>query len=218
MGFFWRLASPHHRRHNTPRMVPSGSLPELAVRNRVTDAIVRYRKVFFFGIALLYLISFNGRWRIGLDSSIYRGLGHNLATGKGYVFGESAPHQVYPGLPMALAGIERFISDSVFFPIAPVLLMNACALLTLIVTYKLMRLHFPQWVAVAVVCGVAVNERFLQHANEILTDVPFLLGVVTALYGWSLLRLTTDRKKLWKPILILVVGVALAAVMRPTFW
>jgi hypothetical protein len=199
-------------------MVPSASLPELAVHNRVTDAIVRYRKVFFIGIALLYIISFNGRWRIGLDSSIYRGLGHHLATGRGYTFGASAAHQVYPGLPIVLAGIERYISASVFFPVVPVLFVLACAVLTLIITYKLIRLHFPEWIAVAVTCGVAINERFLQHANEILTDVPFVLGVVLALYGWSLLNLATDRKKIIKSIVVLLIGLGIAAIMRPTFW
>jgi hypothetical protein len=199
-------------------MLPRGSLPELAVHNRVTDAIVRYRKLFFIGIAFLYLISFNGCWRLGLDSSIYRGLGHNLALGKGYVFGETASHQIYPGLPVILAIIERYISASVFRPIVPLLFMLTCSVLTLVVTYRLVRLHFPQWIAVAVVCGVGVNEKFLELSNEILTDIPFLLGVVTALYGWSLLRLTTDRKKLLRPLGLLIGGLALAAVMRPTFW
>lgn len=199
-------------------MLPRRSLPELAVHNRVTDAIVRYRKLFFAGIAFLYLISFNGRWRMGLDSSIYRGLGHNLAMGKGYVFGETASHQVYPGLPVLLAIIERYISASVFTPIVPLLFMLTCSVLTLVVTYRLVRLHFPQWVAVAVVCGVGVNEKFLELSNEILTDIPFLFGVVLALYGWSLLRLTTDRKKLLRPLSLLIGGLALAAVMRPTFW
>jgi hypothetical protein len=199
-------------------MLARGSLPEWAVRNRVTDAIVRYRKLFFIGIAALYLISFNGRWRIGLDSSIYRGLGHNLATGQGYVFGETASHQVYPGLPLILAGLERTISASVFWPIAPLLFMLACSVLTLVITYRLIKLHYPEWIAIAVTCGVALNEKFLQLSNEILTDVPFLLGVVMALYGWSLLRLSTDRKKIAKPLALLVGGLALASMMRPTFW
>jgi hypothetical protein len=199
-------------------MLPRGSLPELAVRNRVTDAIVRYRKFFFFGIALLYVISFNGRWRLGLDSSVYRGLGHSLATGKGYTFGETASHQSYPGLPVVLAGIERFISDSVFTPIAPLLFMLSCSVLTLFVTYRLIKLHFPEWIAVAVTCGVGVNQKFLQLSNEILTDIPFLLGVVTALYGWSLLRLATDRRRIARALGLLVAGLLLAAMMRPTFW
>ena len=118
--------------------------------------------------------------RIGLDSSIYRGLAHNLATGNGYTFGESASHMVYPGLPFLLAGIDRYLHDSIFTPIIPLLVILTCSILILILTYKLVRLSFPEWIAVAVTCGVGLNQKFLQLSNEILTDIPFLLGVMSA--------------------------------------
>ena len=38
------------------------------------------------------------------------------------------------------------------------------------------------------------------------------------MYGWNLLRRPSERPKRLKPILLLVFGLALAAVMRPTFW
>jgi len=44
---------------------------------------------------------------MGLDSSIYRGLARSLASGQGYHFGEFGTHQIYPGLPVLLAGSRR---------------------------------------------------------------------------------------------------------------
>src|SRR5581483_8971797 len=90
---------------NLPAMVsPDSSDQSLLLDNRVTSAIVRYRKYLFLLVALLYVISFNGRWRLGLDTANYRGLAINLVRGKGYTFGDWAPHQIYPGLPYLLAG------------------------------------------------------------------------------------------------------------------
>jgi hypothetical protein len=34
-------------------------------------------------------------------------LGHSLATGQGYTFGEFGSKQVYPGLPLLLAWLEK---------------------------------------------------------------------------------------------------------------
>jgi hypothetical protein len=203
------------------------------LQNRVTDAIARYRKLLFIGIAVLYLIGFNGRWRLGRDTAEYRGLALNIADGKGYTFGFWAPKQVYPGLPYLLAGIEKWLGPEHRKPslkedqrlIGPsaattvsVLVMLAMAGLTLVVTYRLMRLHYATWIATTITCGVATNAIFISHANELLTDVPFLLGIVCALYGWDLLRRAPTLPKGIVAGVIAIAGVALAACMRPTFW
>src|SRR5436190_15920374 len=82
----------------------------------LTDLIVRYRWL-LFGLCLLpYIISFNGRWRIGLDSSIYRGLARSISSGRGYHFGEFGTHQIYPGLPLLLAGVNKIAGENFFRP------------------------------------------------------------------------------------------------------
>jgi len=73
----------------------------------VTDWIDKNRKLLFAIAVLPFVLTFNGRWRIGLDSATYRGLGHALALGRGYHFGEFATKQAYPGLPLLLAGLEK---------------------------------------------------------------------------------------------------------------
>ena len=73
----------------------------------VTDAIVKHRKLIIALSLIPMIVSFNGRWRMGLDSSIYRGLARSIANGRGYSFGEFGTHQVYPGLPVLLAGVTK---------------------------------------------------------------------------------------------------------------
>ena len=57
-------------------------------------------------------------------------------------------------------------------------------LLTLVFTYRLIRMHYPQWVAVCITFGLGINAWFLQLSNSLLTDVPFLLGLVMAVVAW----------------------------------
>jgi hypothetical protein len=201
--------------------------------NRVTEFITRYRTLIFIGVALLYVLSFNGRWRLGRDTGEYRGLALSLADGKGYTFGTWAPKQIYPGLPCLLAGIEKLLGPAKRTPglaedrrligpsaatTASVLVIVAMAGLTLWITYRLLRLHYAPWIATVVTACVGTNAIFISHANELLTDVPFLLGVMAALYGWDLLLRAPNSRAGFSAAGIALFGVALAAVMRPTFW
>lgn len=200
--------------------------------NRFTQAIASRGRLLLILVALLYVITFNGRWRIGLDSANYRGLALNLASGRGYVFGDWAPRHIYPGLPYVLAAVERLLGPQDRTPspdeqnrllgpslatTASVLLILASAWAMLFFIYRLISLHYARWVALVVTCGVGANAVFLKHAHEILTDVPFGLGVTMSLYGWDLLRRAASRRAAGKAISILAVGLAIAASMRPTF-
>jgi hypothetical protein len=74
------------------------------------------------------------------------------------------------------------------------------------------------WVAVTITCGVATNCIFLEYANELFTDVPFLVGVLASLYGWDLLKRADDSRSRIKAMAAIVPGLLIAASMRPTFW
>jgi hypothetical protein len=89
---------------------------------------------------------------------------------------------------------------------------------TIALTYRLIRMHYPEWMAICVTFGVGINAWFLQLCNELLTDVPFLLGVVAALYGWELLKRAADRARRVRALMMLTPGLLLAGAMRPTFW
>ncbi|MBV8780045.1 MAG: glycosyltransferase family 39 protein [Phycisphaerae bacterium] len=164
---------------------------------------------------MLMLLAFNGQWRIGLDSANYRGLADSLANGRGYTFGFWAPKAIYPGFPLMLAGLQKLFGTCVF---VPCIIMNLMSAAILWLTYLLVRLHYTRWLAVAVVFGVGTNAMFLELANELLTDIPFLLGEMIALYGWERLRSAKRGDRKWKWIITLIVGLAIAAVTRPTFW
>ena len=189
----------------------------------VTGEIDRFRYIWFAVIALFLMASFNGQWQIGPDSAAYRQIGHQLATTGRYFFREdvaglSEYHNkqgtLYPGLPLVLAGLEKLFGPG---PLAPLVLMQLLSVLTLILIYRLMLYRIERWAAVCVVVGVGTNPRFLQYANEILSDVPFLLGVVLTLLGYEWIFRAKDRRSLIQGIALIFGGLLIAAAMRPTF-
>src|ERR671912_412063 len=156
----------------------------------LTRWIVQHRVHIFVAAAICYLLAFNGAWRVGRDSALYRGLAHSLATGKGYHFTDFSARQIYPGLPVLLAGLEKVFGQRDW---PPIVMMHLFSLGCLIVTYRLVRLRFPQWGAIAVAACTAMNSWFLELTNEIRDDVPFLFGMLLALYGWEPLRVAQEK-------------------------
>src|SRR5205807_2568299 len=58
-----------------------------------------------------------------------------------------------------------------------------------------------------------------EQANDIQSDLPFLLGLMLSLYGYERLRRAVHVKSQVRvAFLIVVPGLVLAATMRPTFW
>ena len=151
--------------------------------------IVRLRWFFFLSIAGVLLAGYNGQWRVRSDSALYRGLARSLVAGKGYTFRGEHDNQAYPGLPILLAGVERICGrQDGLRPTATLWTMLVLAGLTLVCIYHLILEHFPRWVAVCVTTGVGINPQFLQQAHEIMTDLPFLLGVCLTLLAIARLR------------------------------
>jgi hypothetical protein len=189
----------------------------------LADWIDRNRRVWFALVAVVLALSFNGQWHLGPDSAGYRQLAHNLAAHGHYFFRNDIPgvdqyHNEqgtrYPGLPILLAGIEKLAGKS---PLPPLILMMAMAVLSLVLIYRVLLYRLPRWLVVCVVVGVGTNERFLQYANEILSDMPFLLGVLVTMLGFEWLLRAKCRVGLLKAILCTFLGLLFAAAMRPTF-
>jgi hypothetical protein len=68
-----------------------------------------------------------------------------------------------------------------------------------------------------------MNGWFLELSEEMLADLPFILAMMIALYGWERLRLAMEAREAFArkraiPIVYLLVGLALCGVFRPTFW
>jgi hypothetical protein len=191
--------------------------------NRLLASIPRYRWLWVAFVGLLIVLSFNGRWRVGRDSAAYRGLGHHLATDGRYVFRDKPKglnyvdqqDTRYPGLPLLLAGVERVAGRSDAASLVPILLAS---LATLFLSCALFKRVGPPWLPLAVMFGVGVNARFLEHANEILSDVPFLAAVLLTMLAFDrLVRTRTIGPRAgWSAVL--VAALLGAAALRPTFW
>lgn len=190
-------------------------LPERRLSLGWIDALVQHRRAAFALVGLLYLASFNGLWRVGVDSALYRGLAHSLAIGRGYTFAGEPHHHAFVGLPWMLALCERFFGDS---PLPGQLLITLMALATVAMTYRLIALHYPIWIATIVALAMGTNFRFLRLSQELMTDVPFALGVVVTLYGLERLRMIPrgDRRAMLIAAATLVGGLLFSAAMRPT--
>lgn len=210
-------------------------------------------------MALWYVAGFNGQWRIGRDSALYRQLGHNLAVGRGYVYLGQPHDHALPGLPILLAGCERVFGNS---PLPALLIVLAMAIGALTLIYKTLMLDHPPWMAVVATTLTGFSGIFYEFTSEILTDMPFLFGLTMVLYGLERIRLLYRKNEDAKqdspaddqeiettsksnnpeheepkpadqnasasprtnhaPWLIacvwLVIGLAVCALFRPTFW
>jgi hypothetical protein len=198
---------------------PSPPLVEELQDNSFLRFLVRIRFVLFALLALALLASFNGQWRVGRDSALYCDVARNLAEGKGYTFRGEREHHVYPGLPLLLAATQKvFGPQDPLHPTALLVLMMLMGAATLIVIYHLTLAYYPPWVAVCVTTGVGINKLFLEHSNELMTDVPFLLGVCLTLLGLAKLSKAQSRRSMGVAIVLAVIGGLLALSMRPTVW
>jgi hypothetical protein len=188
--------------------------------------IVRYRWLALAVTVLVFLAAFNGQWRVGRDSATFRQIARNLVRSHQYVFlprGQTPRTArrvvkqdiVYPGMPVLLAGVERVFGEGEF---APQLVMYLLAAATIVAVYVALRMSFEPWIAIGATVLLALSRVFLAHANELLSDVPFLLGLMLSLIGYEKLRRASGGKSWAIAIVIAVVGLLLAAGMRPTFW
>jgi hypothetical protein len=185
---------------------------------RLSSILLRYldrwRKFIFVGIACLYLLGFNGQWLVEPDGGLYLNLARNLASGRGYTYGGERQQTVYPGLPVALAPLYRLFSTHFVF--AADVFIFLCALATLALLYRLILLAYDRSTAVAIVIGLALSHEFFRYSFEILSDMPFLMGVMAVLTGHEAIFGAIERRARWWDWLMLIAGLVIAITTRPT--
>jgi len=185
--------------------------------DQVLLLIDRHRRLLLTALVLAYLLGFSGQWRPEPDSALYIALGRNLAAGKGYTFHDKPHRLAYPGLPFMLAGIDRISGEHAMF-MSHVLIL-AMGLASLAMMYRLMSLHAGRAVAVMMTVGLGISYTFYRYCYELRSDMPFMLGVMMVLAGYEgILIESAGRRK--KPLdwILLIVGLGLAIVTRPTMW
>lgn len=213
------LAEPHPLSYSSGKITADSdrTRPEDRLQLGWFDWLNRHRRLWFSIVAAFYVLSFNGLWRVGVDSALYRGLARSLVNGEGYVFAGEHHRHAYPGLPVMLAALDKVFGES---PVPGLIVTTLMALATLWLIDRTIALRFPLWVATVVTIGVGLNFRMIRLTQQLMTDVPFTFGVVLAFYGLERLRLLAKGAG---PIAFarwaaaMVAGLVIAASMRPTF-
>ena len=138
------------------------SFPERRLALGWFDWLVRQRVRIYAILIVLYLASFNGFWRVGVDSALYRGLARSLNNGQGYVFAGEHHRHAYPGLPWMLAILDRLFGES---PVPGLVVMTLMAIATLWLVERLIAIRYPLWVAMVVTIGMALNMRLIRQSQ-----------------------------------------------------
>jgi hypothetical protein len=139
--------------------------------------LCRRRVLVWSLIVLVYLIGVCPMWWPTSDSALYLSLSHSLAEGRGYVHNGQAHTLVAPGLPLALAGLERAFGPGYW---AGNLFTALCGLGAVAMVYLSVRRLGDDSTAFAVAVVMAMSYPFYSNSHRILTQIPF------ALVFWSM--------------------------------
>ena len=170
--------------------VISSTNPSLA--ERLLGGVWCRRRWVWLGIFAVYAAGFNGQWRITPDSVEYATRARLLAEGRGPAVTGGDPsnpetssfyRQRNPGLPRLIAAGFRLFGADDFRPAVLAIWLTGLGALGL--TYWLFSLHADRRTALVVTALVAVSRLFYQHAFELLTDMPFLAGLLLFLVGYE---------------------------------
>ncbi|HET6249257.1 MAG TPA: hypothetical protein VFE47_16295 [Tepidisphaeraceae bacterium] len=206
----------------------------MAQPERLSDTALRlvdrYRYWLFAGIVLIFLAGFNGQWRVERDSALYLTIGRNLAEGHGATYRGLQNHLVFPGLPYLLDATFRTFHTESLLP--PIVLMLLLGFVTLGLCYRLFLLYAGRPTAVVMTVGLGMTRLFYRYCFEILTDLPFLLGVMAFLAGYEAIFYrrpvrgnegeaeteTGPSRAHWYDWALLIGGLVVAITMRPVMW
>lgn len=178
------------------------------------EFVDQQRRAIFIAIAAIYLLGFNGQWLLQPDSGLYLNLARNLARGRGYTFGGMLHDTACPGVPIVLAGLYRLSPAHIIF--SADVLMWLCGVAALALTYRLVLLAYDRPTAVLVTAAVAITMEFYRYSFSILTDMPFLAGVMAALAGHEgVFHSTSSRRARWWDWTLLIGGLVVVITTRP---
>jgi hypothetical protein len=187
----------------------------------------RYRVWVLMVVVGLYAIGFNFQWRLEPDSALYLSIGRNLVEGQGYTYHGKDHRLAYPGVPLLFAGLFKvFGADGNLVP--HLVVMWLMGLATLGLTYRLFLLHSGRPTALLITLGLALSRVFYRYTFELLSDLPFLFGVMAFFVGYEAIfhrRNATapdgtpePSAARWYDGVLLIVGLGYAVAARPAMW
>lgn len=193
--------------------------PAEPLSNRIQTLVDRHRRIIFVGIVLLLAVGINCKWRPDPDSALYLTIGRNLAAGHGYTYQGQIQRLVLPGYPLLVAAAFKIFPHAGL--LASLLTMPLMGLAALALTYRLFLLHADRTTAVVVTIGLAFTRLFYRSCFEVLTDLPFLVGVLAFFAGFEAIfhrRRDDPRRTTWIDWSLLVGGLCFAVLTRPVMW
>jgi hypothetical protein len=205
--------------------VPDSSVRPIAALAPLPERLLafadRNRHKLFALLIAMYLLGFNAQWRLEQDSALYLTLGRNLAEGAGYTYHGIPHHLAFPGLPLLFAGTFKIFHTQSTLP--AVVMMLLLGVLTLVLTYRLFLLHSGRPTAVLLTVGVGMCRLFYKFSFELLSDMPFLLGVMAFLVGYEAVfhqdaEGRVHRRPRWYDYALMLAGLTVAIAMRPAMW
>jgi hypothetical protein len=192
----------------------ANAAPSEALCQQLMDFLDRHRRAILLTVAAVYLLGFNGQWLLQPDSALYLCLARNLARGWGYTFGGVLHDTACPGVPMALAALYRVFPDHIV--LAADVMMWVCGVAALGLVYRLVLLAYDRKTALLVTCAVAITTEFYRYAFSILTDMPFLTGVMAVLAGHEgVFHSSASRRARWWDWALLIGGLIVLITTRP---
>ena len=182
--------------------------PHGPVADHLLEWIDRRRHWLFAAMLLLYLMGFNGQWHVGPDSALHLGIARNIAAGKGFFYPGGEHMQVHPGLAYLMAPTFWAFGPGVLWPAQ--VIMFLIGLGALVLHYALIATVAGRAVAVLTTAVLGSTETFYRYAFQVLTDMPFLVGLLLCLLGFELSE-RSDRGRWWPGALIVLGTLTMAA-------
>jgi len=157
--------------------------------------------------AVLYALLVVPQWKPSWDSAIYISLAQSLAHGKGYAYMGYAHTKYPPGFPLVLSPIVLLFGKNYLLMRA---FVAACAVGSVGMTYLLFRRIASVGVAVAVALITAAAFPLAIETTNILSDLPFMLASLSALYAAERSRGSSRSRWFWWTVTF----IALSYLMR----
>lgn len=210
--------------YRSPPLTKVLDRPALLLSDRVLILADRHRHKLLIALVFIYLLGFNAHWRVEPDSALYLTIGRNLAQGHGYTYHGARHHLAFPGLPLLFSAVFKLFGTRTLVPALSIMLLIGAA--TLALTYRLFLLYAGRPTAVLLTFGLGISRLFYRYCFELLSDMPFLLGVMAFLVGFEAIfyqrhREPGDRSPTqarWFDWVLLVSGWLIAVAMRPSMW
>ncbi|MEE9405585.1 MAG: hypothetical protein V3V20_11890 [Algisphaera sp.] len=167
----------------------------------------RHWRVLGAVVVLLYVAGFNGQWRITPDSALYANVGRSLAAGQGMINGQGLADDSPVGLPgmFALLGGPGWMMQG---------FMLACAAAVLGLSFAVMRRVAGVMLAWGVVLLTATNHLFFEQTTNLLTEMPFAVGLMLVCLGHEWRRAGLGWPAALRAWGLIGLGFAIMAVFR----